>query len=155
MICEICKDIEFLQRRAKTVTKEEAAELAQNLLDTLQAHRGGCVGMAANMIGVAKAAIIVNVAAGEDNTAAPQIGLAASGYEPEVMFNPKPVKASPQTYQTEEGCLSLTGQRPVVRHQWIEIAYRNSRWQKKRQRFTGFVAEIIQHELDHLDGKLI
>lgn len=154
MICEICKDIEFLQQRAKTVTKEEAAELAQNLLDTLQAHRGGCVGMAANMIGVAKAAIIVNVAA-EGDTAAPQIGLAAAGYEPEVMFNPKLVKASPQTYQTEEGCLSLTGQRPVARHQWLEIAYRNSRWQKKRHRFTGFVAEIIQHELDHLDGKLI
>ena len=155
MICEICKNVEFLKQRAKAVSKEEAPALGQDMLDTLEAHRSSCVGMAANMIGIAKSAIIVNIAADTGSPASALPGISQPGYEPEVMFNPKLIRVSPKTYDTEEGCLSLAGVRPVRRHQWVEINYRNIRWQKKQQRYEGFIAEIIQHEIDHLDGKII
>lgn len=137
MVKEIMKDLLFLGRKAEAATKEDRA-IAEDLLDTLRAHRDHCVGMAANMIGEQKA--IIAIVEGNRLTA---------------MLNPEVVKKSPKTYKTVEGCLSITGEREVERHDWIEVKYRDMDWHKEKRKFTGFEAEIIQHELDHLEGKLI
>lgn len=137
MVKEIMKDLLFLGRKAEAATKEDRA-IAEDLLDTLRAHRDHCVGMAANMIGEQKA--IIAIVEGNRLTA---------------MLNPEVVKKSPKTYKTVEGCLSIPGEREVERHDWIEVKYRDMDWYKEKRKFTGFEAEIIQHELDHLEGKLI
>lgn len=137
MVKEIMKDLLFLGRKAEAATKEDRA-IAENLLDTLRAHRDHCVGMAANMIGEQKA--IIAIVEGNRITA---------------MLNPEVVKKSPKTYKTVEGCLSIPGEREVERNDWIEVKYRDMDWHKEKRKFTGFEAEIIQHELDHLEGKLI
>lgn len=137
MVKEIMKDLLFLGRKAEAATKEDRA-IAENLLDTLRAHRDHCVGMAANMIGEQKA--IIAIVEGNRITA---------------MLNPEVVKKSPKTYKTVEGCLSIPGEREVERHDWIEVKYRDMDWHKEKRKFTGFEAKIIQHELDHLEGKLI
>lgn len=137
MVKEIMKDLLFLGRKAEAATKENRA-IAEDLLDTLRAHRDHCVGMAANMIGEQKA--IIAIVEGNRLTA---------------MLNPDVVKKSPKTYKTVEGCLSIPGEREVERHDWIEVKYRDMDWHKEKRKFTGFEAEIIQHELDHLEGKLI
>ena len=137
MVKEIMKDLLFLGRKAEAATKEDRA-IAENLLDTLRAHRDHCVGMAANMIGEQKA--IIAIVEGNRLTA---------------MLNPEVVKKSQKTYKTVEGCLSIPGEREVERHDWIEVKYRDMDWHKEKRKFTGFEAEIIQHELDHLEGKLI
>ncbi|MCI7260537.1 MAG: peptide deformylase [Selenomonadales bacterium] len=137
MVKEIMKDLLFLGRKAEAATKEDRA-IAEDLLDTLRAHRDHCVGMAANMIGEQKA--IIAIVEGNRLTA---------------MLNPEVVKKSPKTYKTVEGCLSIPGEREVERHDWIEVKYRDIDWHKEKRKFTGFEAEIIQHELDHLEGKLI
>lgn len=137
MVKEIMKDLLFLGRKAEATTKEDRA-IAEDLLDTLRAHRDHCVGMAANMIGEQKA--IIAIVEGNRLTA---------------MLNPEVVKKSPKTYKTVEGCLSIPGEREVERHDWIEVKYRDMDWHKEKRKFTGFEAEIIQHELDHLEGKLI
>lgn len=137
MVKEIMKDLLFLGRKAEAATKEDRA-IAEDLLDTLRAHRDHCVGMAANMIGEQKA--IIAIVEGNRLTA---------------MLKPEVVKKSPKTYKTVEGCLSIPGEREVERHDWIEVKYRDMDWHKEKRKFTGFEAEIIQHELDHLEGKLI
>ena len=137
MVKEIMKDLLFLGRKAEAATKEDRA-IAENLLDTLRAHRDHCVGMAANMIGEQKA--IIAIVEGNRLTA---------------MLNPEVVKKSPKTYKTVEGCLSIPGERKVERNDWIEVKYRDMDWHKEKRKCTGFEAEIIQHELDHLEGKLI
>lgn len=137
MVKEIMKELLFLGRKAEAATKEDRA-IAEDLLDTLRAHRDHCVGMAANMIGEQKA--IIAIVEGNRLTA---------------MLNPEVVKKSPKTYKTVEGCLSIPGEREVERHDWIEVKYRDMDWHKEKRKFTGFEAEIIQHELDHLEGKLI
>lgn len=137
MVKEIMKDLLFLGRKAEAATKEDRA-IAEDLLDTLRAHRDHCVGMAANMIGEQKA--IIAIVEGNRLTA---------------MLNPEVVKKSPKTYKTVEGCLSIPGEREVERHDWIEVKYRDMDWHKEKRKFTGFEAEIIQHELEHLEGKLI
>lgn len=137
MVKEIMKDLLFLGRKAEAATKEDRA-IAEDLLDTLRAHRDHCVGMAANMIGEQKA--IIAIVEGNRLTA---------------MLNPEVVKKSPKTYKTVEGCLSIPGEREVERNDWIEVKYRDMDWHKEKRKFTGFEAEIIQHELDHLEGKLI
>lgn len=137
MVKEIMKDLLFLGRKAEAATKEDRA-IAEDLLDTLRAHRDHCVGMAANMIGEQKA--IIAIVEGNRLTA---------------MLNPEVVKKSPKTYKTVEGCLSIPGEREVEHHDWIEVKYRDMDWHKEKRKFTGFEAEIIQHELDHLEGKLI
>ena len=137
MVQEIMKDLLFLGRKAEAATKEDRA-IAEDLLDTRRAHRDYCVGMAANMIGEQKA--IIAIVEGNRLTA---------------MLNPEVVKKSPKTYKTVEGCLSIPGEREVERHDWIEVKYRDMDWHKEKRKFTGFEAEIIQHELDHLEGKLI
>lgn len=111
--------------------------LAIDLLDTLKAHEEGCVGMAANMIGVKKRIIAVNM-----------------GFMNVAMFNPRIVKKS-GSYQTEEGCLSLIGVRPCTRYQEIELEYQDMNWKKQRQKYTGWIAQIIQHEVDHCNGIII
>ncbi len=137
MVKEIMKDMLFLSQKAETATKEDIA-IAQDLLDTLADHREHCVGMAANMIGERKA--IIAIAEGEILTA---------------MLNPVLVKKSPRTYKATEGCLSIPGEREVERHEWVEVKYRDPNWNKEKRKCTGFEAQILQHELDHLEGKLV
>lgn len=136
MIREICKDEAFLAQKAKPATADDLC-VAQDLLETLEAHKDGCVGMAANMIGVNKRIIVFD-----------QEG----SYM--VMFNPEIVKHS-GPYDAEEGCLSLTGVRPAKRWQSIKVRWQNERFQVRLKTFTGWTAQIIQHELDHCEGILI
>ena len=136
MIREICKDEAFLSQRAEPATKDDLGT-AQDLLDTLLAHKEGCVGMAANMIGVNKRIIVFE-----------------NDGEYMVMFNPVIVKQS-GAYETDEGCLSLTGTRKTKRHKVIKVQWQNEKFQTRLKTFTGWTAEIIQHEIDHCEGILI
>ncbi len=137
MIREIMKDETFLSRKAEPAGEEDL-ETARDLLETLRAHREGCVGMAANMIGVNKRVIAFQT----------------EGDQYMVMFNPEIVKRS-GPYQAEEGCLSLTGVRTAKRWRSIKVRYENERFQVRLKTFTGWTAEIIQHEIDHCEGILI
>lgn len=136
MVREICRDEAFLAQKAEPATKDDLGT-AQDLLDTLLAHKDGCVGMAANMIGVNKRIIAFD----------------CDG-EYMVMFNPVIVKKS-GPYDTEEGCLSLTGTRKTKRFQNIKVQWQNEKFQARLKTFTGWTAEIIQHELDHCEGIVI
>ena len=136
MIREICRDEAFLARKAEPATVDDLC-VAQDLLETLEAHREGCVGMAANMIGVNNRIIAF------DNEGTYM-----------VMFNPKIVRQS-GPYETEEGCLSLTGTRKTKRFQSIKVQYQNEKFQVRLKTFTGWTAEIIQHEIDHCEGIVI
>lgn len=136
MIREICKDETFLAQRAELATEEDRP-VAEDLLETLKAHQEGCVGMAANMIGVNKRIIAF------DNEGTYM-----------VMFNPEIIKRS-GAYQAEEGCLSLTGVRPAKRWNTIKVRYQNEKFQERFKTFTGWTAQIIQHEVDHCEGILI
>lgn len=136
MVREICKDEAFLAQKAEPATANDFG-VAQDLLDTLAAHKDGCVGMAANMIGVNKRIIAF------DNQG-----------EYMVMFNPVIVKQS-GLYEAEEGCLSLTGTRNTKRFQIIKVQWQNEKFQTRLKTFTGWTAEIIQHEIDHCEGILI
>ena len=138
MIRPIMKDPIFLGRPSEAAKNcPEDLQTARDLLETLEAHREGCVGMAANMIGVARRIIAF------DNEGSYM-----------VMFNPVIVKSS-GAYEAEEGCLSLSGTRKTTRYETIGVEYRDVRWNKRRGRFSGFTAQIIQHEIDHLEGILI
>ena len=136
MIRDICKDELFLARKAAPALPEDLP-IAQDLLETLIAHKDGCVGMAANMIGVAKRIIAFE---SED------------GYL--VMFNPVILKKS-GPYNTEEGCLSLEGVRPTKRWKSSKVQYETADGKPRIRTFTGWTAQIIQHELDHCDGIII
>ncbi len=136
MVKEIVRDPIFLKRKSRDAT---AADLpvARDLLDTLAAHRDRCVGLAANMIGEAVRIIAF------DNEGTDM-----------VMLNPEIVKASGQ-YETEEGCLSLEGLRRTKRYRSVKVRYQNEQLQVRRKTFTGWTAQIIQHEIDHCSGILI
>ena len=136
MIREICRDETFLAQKAAPATADDLAT-AQDLLDTLTAHKDGCVGMAANMIGVCKRIIAFD----NDGTYM-------------VMFNPVIVRQS-GPYETQEGCLSLSGVRKTKRFQTIKVQWQNEQFQTRLKTFTGWTAEIIQHEIDHCEGILI
>ena len=136
MIRPIMKDPIFLSQKASPATVSDLS-VAQDLRDTLEAHRDGCVGMAANMIGVNKRIIIF-----DDNGSAT------------VMFNPEIVKCS-GAYEAEEGCLSLPGTRKAKRYRSIKVQYRNEKFETRLKTYTGFTAQIIQHEIDHCNGVLI
>ena len=136
MIREICRDETFLAQKAASATADDLAT-AQDLLDTLTAHKDGCVGMAANMIGVCKRIIAF------DNEGTYM-----------VMFNPVIVRQS-GPYEAQEGCLSLTGVRKTKRFQTIKVQWQNEKFQTRLKTFTGWTAEIIQHEIDHCEGILI
>ena len=136
MVRELCKDEVFLSQKAEPAAADDLGA-AQDLLDTLAAHKDGCVGMAANMIGVNKRIIAF------DNEG-----------EYMVMFNPVIVKQSGR-YEAEEGCLSLTGTRKTKRFQTIKVQWQNEKFQTRLKTFTGWTAEIIQHEIDHCEGIII
>ena len=136
MIRDICTDEVFLAQKADPATPDDL-QTAADLLETLEHHRAGCVGMAANMIGVNKRIIAF------DNEGTYM-----------VMFNPEIVRKS-GPYQTEEGCLSLTGTRPARRWKSIKVRWQNEKFQERLKTFTGWTAQIIQHELDHCEGILI
>lgn len=136
MVRPIMKDIFFLGQKSEPATEADR-QVVQDLLDTLKANEAGCVGMAANMIGAKKNIIVVNV--GIMNVA---------------MINPVIVKKS-GAFETEEGCLSLTGKRKTTRYKDIEIEYQDVNFKKQRQKYSGWVAQIIQHECDHLAGIVI
>ena len=136
MIREICRDETFLAQKAAPATADDLAT-AQDLLDTLTAHKDSCVGMAANMIGVCKRIIAF------DNEGTYM-----------VMFNPVIVRQS-GPYETQEGCLSLTGVRKTKRFQTVKVQWQNEKFQTRIKTFTGWTAEILQHEIDHCDGILI
>lgn len=136
MIRPIMKDVLFLKQKADIATKEDL-QIVIDLLDTLKANEEHCVGMAANMIGIAKRIIAVNV-----------------GFMNIAMINPYIVrKANP--FETEEGCLSLLGVRKTTRYENIEVEYLDINFRKQKQKFTGWTAQIIQHEVDHCDGIII
>ncbi len=137
MIRPICKDILLLGKKAAPATKADIP-VADDLLDTLRASALSCVGMAANMIGIPKAIIAFR---GDDGA-----------YHE--MFNPKIVSSFGE-YETEEGCLSLTGVRKTKRHQMITVAYETREMKPKKESFVGFTAQIIEHEIDHLHGVII
>ena len=136
MVRPVCKDVFFLSRPSRPADLTDAA-IGQDLLDTLNAHRDGCVGMAANMIGEAVRIIVLDNE-GEDI----------------LMFNPEILKREGE-YQTEEGCLALEGTRKTARFRKIRVRYQNEAFQTRIKTFQGFTAQIIQHECDHLEGIII
>lgn len=136
MVCEICREEAFLAQKAEAATAEDLG-VAQDLLDTLAAHRDGCVGMAANMIVVNKRIIAFE-----------------SDGKYMVMLNPVIVRQD-RVYEAQEGCLSLAGVRKTNRFQTIKVQWQNEKLQLRRKTFTGWTAEIIQHEIDHCEGILI
>ena len=136
MVKQIVRDIFFLGQPSEPATQADLS-VGRDLLDTLQANREAFVGMAANMIGVKKNIIIVNM-----------------GLIDVVMFNPVIISRRGR-YETEEGCLSLEGVRKTTRYQEIEVEYYDSSWKKQRQKLSGWTAQIAQHEIDHLSGKII
>ena len=141
MVKELMHDPIFLAGKSEVATKEDL-ENAQDLLDTLMAHKDSCVGMAANMIGVKKRIVAFLDESGRVSTYT-------------VMLNPKIIKKD-GTYNTEEGCLSLLGgPRPCKRYKSIKVKYQTTDLQTRIKTYTGWTAQIIQHEIDHCDGVLI
>ena len=136
MIRPIVRDVFFLRQKSEPATQGDLS-VDRDLRDTLQANREKCVGMAANMIGVRKRVIIVSL-----------------GFADTVMYNP--VLLSKDTpYEAEEGCLSLEGVRPVKRYNKIKVKYQTPEMQLRYKSYTGWTAEIIQHEIDHIAGIII
>ena len=137
MVKPIVRDVFFLSQKSEPATKADLS-VGHDLMDTLRANRERCVGMAANMIGIKKNIIIVNM-----------------GMLDVVMFNPVLLKAD-TPYETEEGCLSLLGgPRPCKRYKTIKVQWQTAEFQTRIKTFTGWPAQIIQHEIDHCDGILI
>ena len=136
MVHDIMRDEPFLAQKAEPATAADL-DVAADLLETLVAHKEGCVGMAANMIGINKRIIAFD----NDGTYM-------------VMFNPEIIKKS-DPYEAEEGCLSLSGTRKTKRWKSIKVQYQNDKFQTRFKTFSGFPAQIIQHEVDHCEGILI
>ena len=141
MIKEIIHDPIFLAGKSETATIEDL-QVAQDLLDTLLAHKDSCVGMAANMIGVKKRIIAFLDESGRTTTYT-------------VMLNPEIIKKD-DAYNTTEGCLSLLGDpRPCKRYKSLKVKYQTMELQTRIKTYTGWTAQIIQHEVDHCEGVLI
>ena len=136
MVREIMRDPMFLAQKSEPATEKDR-QVAIDLLDTLRANLHRCVGMAANMIGVRKSIIAV-----------------AAGPFQFVMYNPV-ITEKKGPFLTEEGCLSLDGQRPCTRYEEIEVDYLDQSFKKQHRKYTGWVAQIIQHEVDHCNGIVI
>lgn len=136
LVRPIMKDVLFLGQKSEPATEDDK-QVAIDLLDTLKANREHCVGMAANMIGVKKCIIAVNM-----------------GVMDVAMFNPVIVSRR-KPYETEEGCLSLPGTRKTTRYQEITVQYEDMSFKKQKNTYTGWIAQIIQHECDHLAGTVI
>ena len=137
MVKEIIKDEFFLKQKSKSCTKEDTY-IAQELLETIQAYKDQCVGMAANMIGYQKTMMVV---LDEDDYL--------------ILINPVILKTSNKIYIAEEGCLSLQGVRKTQRYESIKVSYLDINFKKKIKTFKGYTAQIIQHELDHFEDKII
>ena len=137
MVREIKKGIEIFSEKALPAERGDV-KYAKDLLDTLKANSAICVGMAANMIGVNK-----------------RIAAVSSGKSCFVLINPVITAHSEETYQASEGCLSLEGKRYAERYEWILVEYYDIKFKKQKQKFSGFTAQIIQHEMNHFDGKVI
>ncbi len=136
MVRAIVKDALFLGQKSESATTDDR-KVIDDLMDTLQANAEHCVGLAANMIGIKKRIIVYSVG---------MIGVP--------MINPVIIKKS-KPYETEEGCLSLLGVRKTTRYESIEVDYLDQSFKKQRRTFTGWTAQIIQHEIDHCDGIVI
>lgn len=136
MIRPITRDPLFLAMRSEPADEADR-QIIDDLIDTLQAHREHCVGMAANMIGMRKRIIVFR-----------------SGPMPMIMVNPQ-ITARSGPYDTEEGCLSLTGARKTKRYKKITVKYQDQSFKQRTGTFEGFTAQIIQHEIDHCEGILI
>ena len=136
MIKEIVKDVLFLEQKSEPATKDDI-QVVNDLIDTLRANLDGCVGLAANMIGVKKRILVFSV---------------GSIIIP--MINPVILKKE-GAYEAEESCLSLSGSRVTTRYESIEVEYLDKNFKKHKQIFTGFTAQIIQHEVDHFEGIVI
>ena len=136
MIKPIMKDVLFLGQKSTDATRKDA-DVIKDLIDTLRANIEGCVGMAANMIGVSKNIIVFS-----------------AGYSIIPMVNPV-IVSKKNPYEAEESCLSLTGVRKTTRYEIIEVAYLDKNFNKHKDVFKGFTAQIIQHEIDHCNGKII
>lgn len=136
MIKQINRDINLLNKKAELATKKDVA-ITDDLLDTLKANQERCVGMAANMIGVNKRIIVVQM-----------------GILPVIMINPQIIKKS-QSYVATEGCLSLMRERETTRYEEVEVTFLNKNYVKQQQKFSGWIAQIIQHEVDHCEGIII
>lgn len=136
MIKPICKDVFFLGQKSEPATEADA-QTGTDLMDTLTANREHCVGMAANMIGVKKRIIVAN-----------------AGFVNLLMYNPV-IVSKKNPYETEEGCLSLAGVRKTTRYEEIEVEYSDRNFKKQKNKFTGWTAQIIQHEVDHCEGIII
>ncbi len=136
MVKKIVRNIMFLKKKSIEATEDDK-QIITDLEDTLRANTDNCVGLAANMIGYNKRIIIVSL-----------------GFANMVMINPVIVGKTGE-YETEEGCLSLDGERKTKRYEEILVEYYNKNFEKKSQKFTGYVAQIIQHECDHLEGIII
>ena len=130
------RDVLFLGQKSIPATEEDL-QVGRDLQDTLAANREACVGMAANMIGVKKNIIVIN-----------------TGFFHMVMINPVIIKKD-TLYEAEEGCLSLSGVRRTKRYHNIQVEFQDQNFKKRRQEYSGWVAQIIQHEYDHLQGILI
>ncbi len=136
MVKDINHDLEFLAQKAEPATEDDK-QVVVDLLDTLRAHLDGCVGMAANMIGVNKNIIVF-----------------CKGQKQIAMVNPVIVKKL-APYPAEETCLSVPGSKKTIRYNDIEVVYLDADFKRQRTKFTGFTAQIIQHEIDHTKGILI
>lgn len=136
MIKPIMKDVFFLNQKSDKATKADS-QVITDLLDTLKANEDGCVGLAANMIGVKKRIIVFSM--GVINIA---------------MVNPVIINKS-ESYETEEGCLSLIGVRKTKRYRYITVEYLDQSFNKQTNDYKGYVAQIIQHEIDHCNGIVI
>ena len=136
MIRPIERDVYFLGQKSEEATRDDLS-IGQDLQDTLRANKDRCVGMAANMIGIKKRIIIVNL-----------------GFRNLVMYNPV-IKKKSGSYEAEEGCLSLEGVRKTIRYQNVEVEYLDEKWKKQRMKLSGWPAQICQHEIDHLNGIII
>lgn len=137
MIREIVKDHERLQIKAVEATKEDLY-IIEDMVDTAKANEDICVGLASNQIGENVWIIVVKM---------------GQFFIP--LVNPKIIKHSQSTYEAEEACLSHTGTKKTTRYSSIEVEYRDRNFRKKKQHFNGFVAQVIQHEMDHCEGILI
>lgn len=137
MVKEIVRDTFFLRLKSEPASKDDV-QVIRDLQDTIKANADCCVGMAANMLGVRKTILIALI-----------------GGKFQIMVNPKIIRKSEQTYEAEEGCLSLDGQRRVTRHKSITVEYLDEKFKKKRMTLKDFEAQIVQHEIDHFSGIII
>lgn len=137
MIKDIVTDVIFLAQKSQPATKADR-QIITDLTDTLKANSDRCVGLAANMIGYLKTILCTE-----------------HGSDYLIMINPQITDHSKRSYTTEEGCLSLIGTRPTERFETITVEYLDKKFKRQKKTFTGFTAQIIQHEMDHFDGKII